>query len=347
MTMAAIYVREQGTLITKSGERLAIVKGGRKLLERPIAGIDCVALFGNVQITSQALSMLLEHGIDVSYFSYSGKYIGHSAADSSKNIFLRLRQYDFYLDIDKRMDMARVIVANKIRNQITLIENHRWKSPYDWTSDVKELERHLIKLSDKDSANSLMGIEGVCSSIYFRSYAQMFTGEFQFEKRTRRPPRNPINVILSLGYTLLTKEVTGALEAESFETHLGFLHGIRYGRKSLGLDIVEEFRQPVIDRLVLKLFNKGMITKYDFEFPEEGVVNLTEEGFRHFCTAYERWMNGSDTTSGDKSFRSRLREQTAKLKRAIQYGEEYVPFTQKCNEKSEQEAGKEPHEMRI
>jgi len=138
---------------------------------------------------------------------------------------------------------------------------------------------------------------------------------------------NPINVILSLAYTLLTKEVAMALTAESFETHLGFLHGIRYGRKSLALDIVEEFRQPAVDRLVLKVFNKGIIGKYDFDYPEGRPVELNEEGFRRFCTAYEHWMNGSDTASSEKCFRSRIRDQAAALKKAVISGEAYLPYS--------------------
>ena len=138
---------------------------------------------------------------------------------------------------------------------------------------------------------------------------------------------NPIDVILSLAYTLLTKEVAMALTAESFETHLGFLHGIRYGRKSLALDIVEEFRQPAVDRLVLKVFNKGIIGKYDFDYPEGRPVELNEEGFRRFCTAYEHWMNGSDTASSEKCFRSRIRDQAAALKKAVISGEAYLPYS--------------------
>lgn len=333
--MAVVYVREQGTTIVKSGERLAIAKGSHHLLERPISDVESIALFGNVQITSQALFLLMAHGIDVSYFTFDGKYLGHTAADSSKNIFLRMRQYDHYMNMDKRMEMARTIVRNKILNQIVLIQDNMWRDGYDWKSDAEELEKHLRKISDKNDANSLMGIEGICSNIYFKSYAHMFTCDFKFEKRSRRPPRNPINVILSLGYTLITKEVTGVLESESFETHLGFLHGIRYGRKSLALDLVEEFRQPVVDRLVLKLFNRNMITQFDFEFPEDGTVVLTEEGFRHFCVAYERWMNGQDALSGDKCFRSRLREQAAKLKKSVQYGAAYTPYAWKKPEKAE------------
>ena len=324
--MAALYVREQGAMLIKSGERICISKGGKILIERPAGSIDNIAIFGGVQISSQALSMLLEKGIDISYFSYQGKYLGHTASDTSKNIFLRMQQYDCYEDMEYRSETARFIVANKIENQIAVINGWRWEGDFDWKADVEAMSRHKKILEEKNTQMEFMGVEGICSNIYFHSYARMFTCEFKFEKRSRRPPKNPINVLLSLGYTLLTKEVTNALVAQSFETYLGFLHGIRYGRQSLALDIVEEFRQPVIDRLVLKIFNKGMVSKYDFDIPEEGVVILNEDGFRKFCTAYEKWMNGTDTSSGDIGFRIRIREQTDKLRAAIRQKGIYEPY---------------------
>lgn len=172
----------------------------------------------------------------------------------------------------------------------------------------------------------MLGVEGICSNIYFGAFGQMLKCDFEFHGRNRRPPKDPINVIISLAYTFLTKEMCSALDAESFETYLGFLHGIRYGRKSLALDMIEEFRQPMIDRFVLLLFNKHMVGKYDFEFPGEGDVVLNEDGFRKFCTEYEKWLNGRNSASGEKSFRVRIREQVAKLKRVICKGERYTPY---------------------
>lgn len=144
--------------------------------------------------------------------------------------------------------------------------------------------------------------------------------------RNRRPPRDPINVIISLGYTFLTKEICSALEAESFEPYLGFLHGIRYGRKSLALDIVEEFRQPVIDRMALKMFNKRMLSKYDFENGEDRVI-LNTDGFRKFCTEYEKWMTGKGSGEDASGFRRIIRRQVGSLKQFIQKGTLYVPFS--------------------
>lgn len=191
---------------------------------------------------------------------------------------------------------------------------------------LKEMGKLQAQTAGKSTSNELMGLEGRASNLYFSQYGRMFTCKCEFHGRSRRPPRDPINVIISLGYTFLTKEVSSALEAESFEMYLGFLHGIRYGRKSLPLDIVEEFRQPVIDRMTLKLFNKGMIQEYDFS-TEEDSITLNEDGFRKFCREFERWM-ADPACSGEKTgYRALIQAQAKNLKRAVQRKEEYFPYS--------------------
>ena len=184
----------------------------------------------------------------------------------------------------------------------------------------------LDSLKEKTTPNEILGVEGICSHIYFGAFGHMLKCDFEFHGRNRRPPKDPVNVIISLAYTFLTKEMCSALDSESFETYLGFLHGIRYGRKSLALDMIEEFRQPVVDRMAIFFFNKKMIGIHDFDFPGDGSVVLNEDGFRKFCKEYERWMNGSNSASGEKSFRGKIREQAGLLKRAITEGKSYHPY---------------------
>lgn len=270
--MSVIYVKEQGSMIRKSGERIEIIKQNKKLLSFLVWNIDGISIVGNVQISTQALIYLMENGVDVSIFLYSGRYIGQAMADSSKNIFLRFAQYDIYQDKDSRMKMARIIISNKINNQICVIKKYHYKDGFTGEDEIKKMERLKTKLDKCEDTNEILGVEGMCSNLYFTCFAHMIDCNFTFEGRNRRPPRDPINVILSLAYTFLTREVCSALEAESFEVYLGFVHGIRYGRKSLALDIVEEFRQPVVDRFVVQSFNKRMINEYDFDLSEDQVV---------------------------------------------------------------------------
>ena len=324
--MAVIYVKEQGALVHKKGGCIAVSRNAQQMTEIPGSGIEGVALMGNVQITAQALHFLLQQGIDISHYSYGGQYLGQTAAESSKNIFLRFPQYELYNNDCRRMDFAKRIVSNKISNQLQMICSHRWEEYPEWKADAAQIRRMREKVSEAETTNELLGIEGRCSNIYFRSFGHMFRCDFVFRGRNRRPPRDPINAIISLGYTFLTKEICSALEAESFEAYLGFLHGIRYGRKSLALDIIEEFRQPVIDRMALKLFNKRMLSKYDFETEGDSVI-LNTDGFRKFCTEYEKWMTRKTDGGSGPGFRREIRKQIAALKQSIQNGTEYVPFS--------------------
>ncbi|MDO4340867.1 MAG: CRISPR-associated endonuclease Cas1 [Eubacteriales bacterium] len=322
--MSVIYVKEQGAYIKKSGEKIDICKNNQKLLSFPVWNIDGLSIIGNIQISTQALVYLMENGVDVSIFSYSGRFVGQALADSSKNIFLRFAQYDLYQNMDMRLDMARTIVRNKISNQMQVIKKYRYK---DGFSPKRELDKMGVlqnSLKDCKTPNEIMGVEGMCSNLYFSCFSHMINCRFEFKERNRRPPKDPVNVILSLGYTFLTREVCSVLEAESFEVYLGFLHGIRYGRKSLALDVVEEFRQPIVDRFVVRSFNKRVINEFDFEMEDQQVL-LNEEGFKKFCREFEIWMTKTGSSS-ERSFRQIIKMQIGQLKKAIQNKEPYVPY---------------------
>jgi len=323
--MSVIYVKEQGSYIRLKGEQIAVTKGKQTLLEYPIYNIENIAVFGNVQITTQAVSKLMNNGIDIMYFTYSGKYIGHMTAEKSKNIFLRFAQYEAYMDEKRRLEIARKIVENKVYNQIHLIKNFHWeREEYQYLKDVQQMKQVLSTLQDKKNSNEIMGIEGICSSIYFHCFRHMLKNGMSFEKRVRRPPRDPVNALLSLTYTFLLKDMSAVLEGYSFEMYLGFLHGIRYGRKSLALDMIEEWRQPVADRLVLRLFNKGMMSEGDFQEDTGDGVFLYEDGFQKFCNEYERWMRDPKDNGG--SYRLLMKKQAGMLKKSLEEGDIYVPF---------------------
>jgi CRISPR-associated protein Cas1 len=319
--MPAAYIREQGSYIRLKNGKMAVTKGNSTLMEMPLFLLENISVFGNIQISTQAMTKFLQSGIHVSFFTRSGKYIGQACSGESKNIFLRLSQYEYYLDTGKRTEMAKRITENKINNQLAVIHHYRWTgNSYDWKADVEKIEEYKKSLAQKDQINAIMGVEGICSNIYFGCYGQMFKSEIQFRTRNRRPPKDPVNAVLSLVYSFLLKDLCTILETESFEMYLGFLHGVRYGRKSLSLDFIEEFRQPAGDRLVLYLFNKRILKQEDFN-EENGGIFLTEVGFRKFCTEYEKWI--SKEVEEGKNYRE---IQSGKLKKAIQYREDYVPY---------------------
>ena len=204
--MAVLYVKEQGAYVRRKNERVLVSKGVETLLEIPVANLTNMAVIGSVQVTAQALQMLMTRGVDVNYFSRSGKYLGCTAAEASKNIYLRLAQYEVWNDLERRLAVARRIVDNKIRNQMTMIRRfHFDREDYAWQPDVEKMEEYLGKLPGRQTSSEILGVEGICSSIYFGAFGHMFRCEFEFHRRNRRPPRDPINVMISLGYTFLTK----------------------------------------------------------------------------------------------------------------------------------------------
>ncbi len=234
-----------------------------------------------------------------------------------------------YNDLERRLDVGRIIVKNKAENQLELIRRHDWRnikedSCFDRKACTDQLEALIAKMPEAQTSNSLMGIEGMCSNVYFTAFGEMLNGDFTFNGRNRQPPKDPVNIMLSLGYTFLLKEVSAALEIHAFEMYLGFLHGVRYGRKSLPLDIIEEFRQPVVDRLVIKLTNTRMMNSFDFE--ENGELPaLTDEGFKKFCLAFEHCITGKDARDGT-NYRNMIKRQADRLKKTVMCGEAYVPY---------------------
>lgn len=141
--MSVVYIKEQYSYIQLCGETIRVTKGERVLLEYPIHNIDNIVIIGLVQITTQAVNKLLKMGIDISYFSYNGKYLGHTLSENSKNVFLRLAQYECYNDVNRRIQYARAIVGNKIENQINMIRRYSRNNPkseYRFLQDVKEIK---------------------------------------------------------------------------------------------------------------------------------------------------------------------------------------------------------------
>lgn len=324
--VTTIYVKEQGAYVKKSGGRLVITKDEKTLLEFPVIRLENLVLLGNVQVSTQALHMLFESGADVSYLTCNGRCMGHARSESSKNIFLKMAQFEKYKDRDFKAAMMRSIVRGKIKNQINIIRRHNWGSEdEDWKEKTVKMGELLAELDRKDDNSGIMGIEGICSSIYFNCFSKMLKTCLEFTKRVKRPATDPVNALLSLGYVFLTNEMDSLLESNSFETCLGFLHGVKYGRKSLSLDMVEEFRQPLVDRLVLYLLNKRIITESDFEQRDECSYYLTESGFSVFCSQYEEFIE-KPFGNGREDIRDMMKNQVKKLKESVMEGKEYQSF---------------------
>jgi CRISPR-associated protein Cas1 len=292
-----LYVQSAGAKIGRSGAELVVeTRDGEKRTVR-ISDTSHVALFGAVQISTQALQDLCERGISTVYLSSGGWFYGITRGMDHKNVELRRRQFAAAASPERSLQLARRLVGVKLRNCRTIIRRNAADPPARVLERLKEL---VSKVDDATSLESLLGLEGTAARLYFDAYGEMLRppkedGEaaamtFDFEGRNRRPPRDPTNALLSLGYALLAKDLTITLQAVGFDPYLGFYHQPRYGRPALALDLMEEFRPLIVDSVVLSAINTGAVKLSDF-LRRGGAVALTQAGRGKFLRAYERRMD--------------------------------------------------------
>jgi CRISPR-associated protein Cas1 len=321
--MATIYISEQGSVISKTSRRLIVTKESVTVLELPIFKVERLFIFGNIQITTQAMNFLLENNIDVSFFTMGGKCHGRLTTMESKNIFLRLAQYERYLDSEFQINLAKTIVSIKLDNEIELI--YSFAKNYG-ISRFREILIAIKKckesLNAKISIKSIMGIEGIAASYFFKAFKMMFRNEnLIFNLRQKNPSLDPINSLLSFGYTLVTNEILSVLIGQGFDPYIGFLHGINYGRPSLALDVVEEFRS-MIDGFTLKILNKSILTEEDFISTPDGMF-LKPYSMKRYFMHYDKLMSESESNSDIKSKRLYIKDRVNMLRKAIIYKSGY------------------------
>lgn len=284
-----LYVREQGAWLGKSGEELTVKLKGDLVTSVRLIDTSQVSLFGNVQASAQALREITARGIPVCHFSYGGWFHGMTVGMSHKNVELRIRQYAAAADPSAALALARTFVVGKIKNCRTLLRRHLQTDPERLLPSLAE---HAQKAASAGDMPSLLGLEGMAAKLYFSGLATLFkSGEpFRFENRNRRPPRDPVNALLSFVYALLAKELTIAVSSCGFDPMLGFYHRPRYGRPSLALDLAEEFRPLIGDSVVLMLINNGEVSPGDF-LRRAGGIALSEPGRKAVIAGFERRMD--------------------------------------------------------
>jgi CRISP-associated protein Cas1 len=283
-----LYVQEQGAWVGKSADQITVKLNRKVICKSRLLDTSQVCLFGNVQISAQALREITARGVPVCHFSYGGWFHGLTVGMAHKNVELRIAQFRVAGDPPAALCLAQDFIVGKIKNSRTLLRRHLESDPDRLLPQLAELAK---KATSVHNAQSLLGIEGTAAKLYFSGLATLFhtDGVFKFENRNRRPPRDPVNALLSFVYAILVKEVTVAVHACGFDPMLGFFHRPRYGRPSLALDLAEEFRPLIGDSIVLTLINNGEITEEHF-VRRAGAVALTGAGRRAVLAAIERRM---------------------------------------------------------
>lgn len=325
-----VYLESQGFRVGLSGTVLQVKdRDSRKVQEIRMNEICQLNVMGNVQITTQAVQTLCREEIPVCYFSTGGWFYGITNGLGTKNVFLRQRQFAMASQPWFCLEIARRLTAGKIRNQRTLLMRNHVEPP---ATALLEMKRMAERADECGSMEELLGLEGNAARVYFRHFGGMLKVDredgdvddggftFDWEGRNRRPPRDPVNALLSLGYSLLSKDLAVACGAVGFDPMMGFYHQPRFGRAALALDLMEPFRPLVVDSAVMTAVNTRMVTPEDFLAVGDSVA-LKPGGRKAFYRAYEARMDTLVTHSlfdYRVSYRRLLEIQTRLLAKVLQ-----------------------------
>ena len=288
-----LYVSTQSIYLHQEGDTVVAEKDHKTILRLPIHTLAGIVCFGNVLCSPFLLGLCGEHGVHVSFLSDYGKFLARVEGSVSGNVLLRIAQTNASNTPQKSKDVASSFVIGKLLNSRAVIM--RRLRDHGMDNDCQKVAEHFsdairrVKLAD--NINAVRGIEGEAASFYFSVFNKLLVAQesdFSLKSRSRRPPLDPMNALLSFLYTLLAHDCEGALQSVGLDPQIGFLHALRAGRPSLALDLMEEFRAILADRLAISLVNLNQLSIKDFTFTDSGAVLLAEDARKTVLTAWQR-----------------------------------------------------------
>jgi CRISPR-associated protein Cas1 len=288
--MGTVYITTDDAFIGKTDERLRVRAQKETLLDIPLIKVDGVVVLGRATVSPAALMELLERKIPLSFMTGTGRFLGRLEPELNKNIFVRSAQWQAAGEGDRALHGVRGFVRGKLKNYRSLLLRAQREGIEGLEAGVTRLDQAISPINQTTTIDGLRGLEGAGSAAYFGHFGRLIRNqEFEFTHRCRRPPTDPVNALLSFGYALLLHDVQGAINIVGFDPYLGYLHTQRYGRPSLALDLMEEFRPLVVDAMVLATINRRVLKREDFSCePVSGAISLTDEGRRTFLRSYEQ-----------------------------------------------------------
>jgi CRISPR-associated protein Cas1 len=313
---------------------VVVAKDEEVLADRAVREVRCLVTFGGVHVTTDAMLALLGGGCDIAFMSRGGHFKGRAVSAHGKNCMLRHTQHDSFAREQVRLAFARRYVEAKIRNGCAVLTDYHYSASNPYRDRARQRLTALAQNARQaGSLESLRGIEGSAARLYFGELARCLMHGRQFPGRVYHPSTDPVNALLSFGYSFLARELQAALEAVGLDPYIGFFHDITYGRASLSLDLMEEFRHPLVDRLVLRLFNRRLLDDDDFEHRSDSPqLYLKKESLKIFVRHYEEWANSVNRTwndEGEISWRQAFWRQAEKLRSCIEHATPYTPFAWK------------------
>lgn len=291
-----LYVTLPDVYLAVSGENVLVKRDNEILARYPFHNIEDIVLFSYLGMSPQLIRKCMDYGIGICYLTPTGRFIARLRGESKGNILLRRKQYRAADNEEESLAISKNIIFAKIYNEKWTIE--RYIRQYENRVDATHLRDRsqymselLVRADEARDVDELRGIEGLAQVTYFSCFDEMILNQkedFKFDSRSRRPPLNPVNAMLSYMYSILSNDVASALESVGLDAYAGFMHTDRPGRISLALDIMEELRAPIVDRFVLSLINMNQIKKNDFLYTDNGAVLIKDDSKRQII---KHWQN--------------------------------------------------------
>lgn len=332
--MRTLYLAEQGSVISKEGDRFKIAVGKKVVKEVLTIRTDMIFLFGGVHITTPAIQYCLSENIPIILLSNAGKYYGSIESTNKMSVLTHKLQFDLINNKESILHLAKTFIKAKIHNQRVVLQRYsKNRQGVNLESEIEHLDKLKSRAAVVDKKESLFGIEGIASQEYFSGIRKIIPEKWQFRKRTKQPPRDPINSMLSFGYTLLFYNIYAFVVMHGLHPYVGFLHMLREGHPALVSDLLEEFRASVIDSLVLNIVMREMIKIDEFAMPNKNNKGcyLSNNARKIFIKSFENKMNSmliNPSTGSKTTYRSLIDYKVLMLKHYLEGKiDEYKPLT--------------------
>ena len=316
--MTWLYVTEPGARIGKKGGNIVLGRANEIICEIPLETVEGVTVIDSVQVSSAVISIFLEKRIPVTWLSTGGKYYGRLESTQSHDVFLQKEQYNVIEDKAFCLQLARKVVFCKIYNQRTILRSYNRRAQNDLVTSLQQRIKYLTgKIEGAETAEVVMGYEGSIARNYFQALGQLLPENFVFSARSKRPPKDRFNAMLSFGYTLLMYDFYTAIQNTGLHPYIGFLHALRNGHPALASDLMEPWRPAIVDSLCLSLVTHKEIAPDCFEEADGGVY-LNRVGRKIFIKEYERKMRTVNTYfSGKYSWRHTIQMECDSYRTAL------------------------------
>lgn len=286
--MSYLYVCEQGATIGITENRFQVKYKDGMVKSIPAETLEVIEVFGKIQITTQCVTECLKRGVNILFYSTQGAYFGRLISTNHVNVQRQRMQEKVTEDKQFRLDFSRRIINAKIRNQIVVLRRYARNRENDIRRAVIEMQNMYRKLETAQSIEQLMGYEGTAAKIYFRELGRLIDPAFAFAGRNRRPPRDPFNSVISLGYSIILNELYGKIEGKGLNPYFGVMHSDREKHPTLASDLMEEWRAVLIDSVALSMLNGHELQREDFySGTDQPGVFLTKEGFKKYVQKLE------------------------------------------------------------